>query len=66
MARAALGAPLIMGRKARESLPPRFRPLPCRTHIILTHQRGLAADSAQTVHTATRHSRCAVARPKPG
>jgi len=39
-----------MGRKTWESLPLRFRPLPS-THIILTHQRGLAADSAQTVHT---------------
>ncbi|WP_457501565.1 dihydrofolate reductase [Thermostichus sp. MS-CIW-15] len=50
-ARAALGEPLIMGRKTWESLPPRFRPLPGRTHIVLTHQRGSAADSAQTVHT---------------
>jgi len=31
-----------MDRKTWESLPPRFRPLPGRTHIVLTHQRGPA------------------------
>lgn len=31
-----LGAPVIMGRKTWESFPPRFRPLPGRTNIVIT------------------------------
>jgi dihydrofolate reductase len=30
------GCPVIMGRKTWDSLPPRFRPLPGRTNIVLT------------------------------
>ncbi|MDF1481380.1 dihydrofolate reductase [Extensimonas sp. H3M7-6] len=33
-----LGAPVIMGRKTWDSLPPRFRPLPGRRNIVLTRQ----------------------------
>jgi dihydrofolate reductase len=33
-----LGAPVIMGRKTWDSLPPRFRPLPGRTNIVVTRQ----------------------------
>ncbi|MEB2349661.1 MAG: dihydrofolate reductase [Comamonadaceae bacterium] len=32
------GAPVIMGRRTWESLPPRFRPLPGRLNIVVTHQ----------------------------
>jgi dihydrofolate reductase len=49
--RTTLGAPVIMGRKTWESLPPRFRPLAGRTNIVLTRQRDWAADGAQTAHT---------------
>lgn len=31
-----LGAPVIMGRRTWESFPPRFRPLPGRTNIVIT------------------------------
>ena len=31
-----LGAPVIMGRRTWESLPPRFRPLPGRTNIVIS------------------------------
>ena len=36
--RQTLGAPVIMGRKSWDSLPPRFRPLPGRTNIVVTRQ----------------------------
>lgn len=32
------GAPVIMGRKTWDSLPPKFRPLPGRTNIVVTRQ----------------------------
>lgn len=31
-----LGVPVIMGRRTWESFPPRFRPLPGRTNIVIT------------------------------
>ena len=34
--RTTLGAPVIMGRKTWDSLPPRFRPLPGRQNIVVT------------------------------
>jgi len=33
-----LGCPVIMGRKTWDSLPPKFRPLPGRTNIVVTLQ----------------------------
>ena len=35
------GAPVIMGRKTWDSLPPRFRPLPGRQNIVVTRQENL-------------------------
>ena len=32
------GHPVVMGRKTWDSLPPRFRPLPGRTNIVITRQ----------------------------
>ena len=32
------GWPVIMGRRTWDSLPPRFRPLPGRTNIVITRQ----------------------------
>jgi dihydrofolate reductase len=31
-----LGCPVIMGRKTWDSLPPKFRPLPGRTNVVVT------------------------------
>jgi dihydrofolate reductase len=31
-----MGAPVVMGRKTWDSLPPRFRPLPGRQNIVIT------------------------------
>jgi dihydrofolate reductase len=36
--RVTLGSPVIMGRKTWDSLPPKFRPLPGRTNIVITRQ----------------------------
>jgi dihydrofolate reductase len=36
--RTTIGAPVIMGRKSWDSLPPKFRPLPGRTNIVVTRQ----------------------------
>jgi len=44
--RQTLGAPVIMGRKSWDSLPPRFRPLPGRTNIVLTRQSDWQAQGA--------------------
>ncbi|MET3496064.1 dihydrofolate reductase [Variovorax boronicumulans] len=43
------GAPVIMGRKTWDSLPPRFRPLPGRQNIVVTRQAGWQAEGAQPV-----------------
>ncbi len=44
--RTTLGAPVIMGRKTWDSLPPRFRPLPGRRNIVVTRQAGWQAEGA--------------------
>ncbi|WP_048437879.1 dihydrofolate reductase [Caenimonas sp. SL110] len=41
-----MGAPVIMGRKTWESIPPRFRPLPGRTNIVVTRQSDWKAEGA--------------------
>lgn len=45
--RITLGAPVIMGRKTWDSLPPRFRPLPGRTNVVITRQDSWQAAGAQ-------------------
>lgn len=40
------GCPVIMGRKTWDSLPPRFRPLPGRSNIVITRQSDWQADGA--------------------
>ena len=43
------GWPVIMGRKTWDSLPPKFRPLPGRTNIVITRQSDWQATGAQPV-----------------
>jgi dihydrofolate reductase len=43
-----LGCPVIMGRKTWDSIPPKFRPLPGRTNVVITRQADWQADGAQT------------------
>jgi dihydrofolate reductase len=46
-----LGQPVVMGRKTWESLPPKFRPLPGRTNIVVTRQSDWRADGAVVAHS---------------
>jgi len=41
--RLTMGCPVIMGRKTWDSLPPKFRPLPGRTNIVITRDAGWKA-----------------------
>ena len=43
------GCPVIMGRKTWDSLPPKFRPLPGRSNIVITRQAGWHGDGATAV-----------------
>ena len=44
------GATVLMGRRTWDSLPPRFRPLPGRRNLVLTHDRAWASEGAEAVH----------------
>ncbi|BDZ66072.1 dihydrofolate reductase [Agromyces mangrovi Wang et al. 2018] len=41
------GAPVVMGRRTWESLPPRFRPLPGRRNIVVSREAAAAFDGAE-------------------
>lgn len=43
------GCPVIMGRRTWDSLPPKFRPLPGRTNIVITRQPDWSAEGATQV-----------------
>ena len=58
-----MGAPVIMGRKTWESLPPKFRPLPGRRNLVVTRQAGYAAEGAETA--ASLDAALALAGPVP-
>jgi dihydrofolate reductase len=45
--RMTAGAPVIMGRRTWDSLPPKFRPLPGRRNIVVTRQPGWSEPGAQ-------------------
>lgn len=45
--RTTLSHPVIMGRKTWDSIPPRFRPLPGRSNIVITRQPDWQAAGAQ-------------------
>ena len=49
--RTTLGCPVVMGRKTWDSLPPKFRPLPGRTNVVITRQTDWQADGAEVVHS---------------
>lgn len=42
-----MGAPVIMGRRTWDSLPPRFRPLPGRRNLVLTRRGPWQAAGAE-------------------
>lgn len=43
-----IGCPVIMGRGTWDSMPPKFRPLPGRENIVVTHNPDFVADGART------------------
>jgi dihydrofolate reductase len=45
--RLTMGSTVVMGRRTWESLPDRFRPLPGRTNVVLTSERGWSEDGAR-------------------
>jgi dihydrofolate reductase len=45
------GHVVITGRKNYESIPPKFRPLPNRTNIVVTRQTGYRAPGAIVMHS---------------
>ena len=48
--RLTLGCPVIMGRKTWDSLPPKFRPLPGRSNIVITRQTDWHSRGAIPAH----------------
>ena len=53
--RTTMGAPVIMGRKTWDSLPPRFRPLPGRQNVVITRDaqwQAAGADRAASLEEA--------------
>ncbi|MFT4234298.1 MAG: dihydrofolate reductase [Microbacterium sp.] len=53
------GYPVVMGRKTWESFPDRYRPLPDRDNLVVTHQDGYQAPGASvyaTLDDAIRHA----------
>ena len=50
--RTTMGCPVMMGRKTWDSLPPRFRPLPGRSNMVVTRQAALAAPRARRSRTS--------------
>ncbi|MDM0113471.1 dihydrofolate reductase [Variovorax sp. J22R133] len=57
-------APVIMGRKTWDSLPPRFRPLPGRQNIVITRQEDWHADGAQRAASLDEAVSMCVAAPE--
>lgn len=45
------GATVLMGRRTWESFPPKFRPLPGRTNVVITRQPDWSEDGAVVVHS---------------
>jgi dihydrofolate reductase len=57
-----MGKPVIMGRKTWDSLP--RTPLPGRTNIVITRQKGLAAEGAIVASTVDEALQLAGAAPE--
>jgi dihydrofolate reductase len=55
----------IMGRKNYDSIPEKFRPLPNRTNIVVTRQRGFTAQGCLVVNTLEQGLEIAAASLEP-
>ncbi|MBK6008574.1 dihydrofolate reductase [Ramlibacter ginsenosidimutans] len=62
--RTTLGAPVIMGRKTWDSLPPRFRPLPGRRNIVVTRDAQWQAAGAERVASLDEAIACVAGEPQ--
>lgn len=63
-----MGHPVLMGRRTWASFPPRFRPLPGRTNIVLTRSPGWGAgpEAADAVVVGSLDAGLEAARSSPG
>lgn len=61
--RTTMGCPVIMGRKTWDSLPPRFRPLPGRTNIVITRDPTWQAEGAVTATDLVQAREACVGQP---
>jgi len=61
--RLTMGAPVVMGRRTWESLPPRFRPLEGRRNIVVSRQVDFAAEGAEVAASAGDALRLVEAEP---
>ncbi len=62
--RVTMGKPVLMGRVTYESIPPRFRPLPGRTNIVLTRQDSFEAPSCVVVNSLEEALAAAAGEPE--
>ena len=62
--RVTMGKPVLMGRVTYESIPPRFRPLPGRTNIVLTRQEAYAAPDCILVNSLDEALAAAAGQPE--
>jgi dihydrofolate reductase len=46
-----MGSTVVMGRRTWESFPDRFRPLPGRRNVVVTHDPSWSAEGAEAVHS---------------
>ncbi|MBP2380368.1 dihydrofolate reductase [Brachybacterium sacelli] len=49
--RTTKGSPVVMGRRTWESFPPKYRPLPGRTNIVITRDDAFADEGAVRART---------------
>lgn len=59
-----LGHPVVMGRKTWDSLPARFRPLPGRRNIVVTHNAEWQAEGAEAAGSLEAALALAAGSPK--
>jgi dihydrofolate reductase len=62
--RTTLGAPVIMGRKTWDSIPPRFRPLPGRRNIVVTRDAQWQAPGAERAASLDEAIACVAGEPQ--
>ena len=64
--RTTSGSPVVMGRRTWESFPPRFRPLPGRTNIVITRDDDLELPGAVRARSLPEALELAASEASPG